>query len=310
MQSSGLVDILANVLKVGELGSRIICRSNLPIPWGFQFEPSNQAMFHIVKKGSCVFLFGKEASPITLLQGDLLFVPRLTYYEVKSSVSAKAIGEAEVIKRVNAIEDIQNRATTDMLCGAYELRANMSLPFFSLLPSYLHLSAEQINGCAELANVVQMLRKEDSNAGLGRELVLAKLMDILLILIIRVWLENNTKTPKGWLAGTLDAEVSDVLSIIHERPQDKLTIEVLAKETAMSRTKLLNKFTKIVGISPIQYLTNWRIDISKQLLSSTGLSLLEISNSVGYDSEAAFGRVFKKLENITPGQYRKNLQAI
>jgi len=107
---------------------------------------------------------------------------------------------------------------------------------------------------------------------------------------------------------TLHAEIGKVLSIIHDRPEEKWTIDSLTKETAISRTKLFNTFTKAVGISPIQYLTNWRIDLSKQRLKTSNLSILEIANSVDYESEASFGRVFKKIEQISPGKFRNNLK--
>jgi len=307
MEKKDIKDILADVLKVGELGSRVVCRPKLPAPWGLQFDPKNKAMFHIIKKGSCLFYENKDAIPIPLHQGDLIFIPKRNYYQIKSSQNVPAVNLNEELNRLSKVTDTKNKQMTHMICGAYELKSNMSLPFFSLLPKYFHLSAEQINSSAELSSIVQILRKEDSNKNIGGELIIARLLDILLILIIRVWLDTTNDESIGWLLGTLDTEVGEVLSIIHERPQERLTIESLAKETAMSRTKLLNKFTKIVGISPIQYLTNWRIDLSKQLLSSTDLSIFEISNSVGYESEASFGRVFKKIEKMPPGQYRKSL---
>jgi len=309
MEKKDVKDILADVLKVGELGSRVVCRPKLPAPWGLQFDPKNQAMFHIIKKGSCLFYENKDAEPITLLQGDLIFIPKRNYYQIKSSEEVEAVTLNEELNRLAKITDTKNKQMTNMICGAYELKSNMSLPFFSLLPKYFHLTSEQINSSAELSSIVQILRKEDSDKNIGGELIIARLLDILLILIVRVWLDTSNDESIGWLLGTLDTEVGEVLSIIHERPQERITIESLAKETAMSRTKLLNKFTKIVGISPIQYLTNWRIDLSKQLLTSTDLSIFEISHSVGYESEASFGRVFKKIERMPPGQYRKSFMA-
>ena len=309
MEKKDIKDILADVLKVGELGSRVVCRPKLPAPWGLVFDPKNQAMFHIIKKGSCLFYENKDADPITLLQGDLIFIPKRNYYQIKSSEEVEAVNLSEELSRLSKITDTKNKQMTNMICGAYELKSNMSLPFFSLLPKYFHLTSEQINSSAELSSIVQILRKEDSDKNIGGELIIARLLDILLILIVRVWLETSNDESIGWLLGTLDTEIGEVLSIIHERPQERITIESLAKETAMSRTKLLNKFTKLVGISPIQYLTNWRIDLSKQLLTSTDLSIFEISNSVGYESEASFGRVFKKIEKMPPGQYRKSFMA-
>ncbi|MBL1278308.1 MAG: helix-turn-helix transcriptional regulator [Ectothiorhodospiraceae bacterium] len=151
-----------------------------------------------------------------------------------------------------------------------------------------------------------MLIREDSTERLGGDLIVARIIDILLVQIIRYWLENCKTDSVGWLMATAHTEIGKVLSSIHERPEEKWTIDSLAKEANISRTKLFITFTKEVGISPIQYLTNWRIDLSKQLLTTNDLSILEIANSVGYESEASFGRVFKKIEKIPPGKFRNN----
>lgn len=306
MNSNHTRDILADILRVGELGSRIICRPELPDPWGLIFTPQNKAYFHIIKKGSCFFYPGGQKSPITLHQGDVLFVPKVNNYRLTSSKDVKGKNYIEEIKRINKLLKKDGDKTTRMICGSYELNSNMSLPFFSLLPSYIHLTSEDINRFPELGQVVQMLTREDSTARLGGDLIIARVIDILLIQIIRFWLENCATESVGWLMATLHAEIGRVLSIIHERPEEKWTIDSLAKEAAVSRTKLFNAFTKAVGMSPIQYLTNWRIDLSKQLLGASDLSIFEIANSVGYESESSFGRIFKKIEKVSPGKFRSN----
>jgi len=308
MKQKDIKDILADILKLGDLGSRVICRPKLAAPWGLQFTPKKKAFFHIIKQGSCLFFENQTSKGIALHKGDLLFIPKVNHYRILSAKEVQGNNYIEEIARVHKLVNINTKETTQMLCGSYELKSNMSLPFFSLLPNYIHLSNEQIKNFPELDHTIQMLRREDSANLIGGDLVIARMLDILLILIVRYWLDTSKDGCTGWLLGTLDTEVAEVLSIIHKRPQEKLTIERLAKETAMSRTKLLNKFTKLVGISPIQYLTNWRIDLSKQLLSSTELSILEISHSVGYESEASFGRAFKKLEKIPPGKFRSSLK--
>lgn len=301
-------DILADILRVGELGSRIVCRPELPAPWGLIFASENKAHFHIIKKGSCFFYPGNQKRPITLHQGDVLFVPKVNNYQLSSSKEVKGRNYIDEINRVNKLIKKDDNKTTRMICGSYELTSNMSLPFFSLLPSYIYLSNEDINRFPELGQIVQMLTREDSAERLGSDLVVVRIIDILLVQIVRFWLENCKTDSVGWLMATRHAEIGKVLSIIHERPEQKWTIDSLAKEAAISRTKLFNAFTNAVGISPIQYLTNWRIDLSKQLLTTSNLSILEIANSVGYESEASFGRVFKKIEKIPPGKFRNNLK--
>jgi len=306
MNNNQAKDILADVLRVGDLGSRIICRPELFSSWGLLFPPENRAYFHIIKKGSCLFVpqAGSKTS-ITLHQGDVLFIPKVNNYSLQSSHKIKPRNYLNELKRLKKKVTQGEEKVLRMICGSYELRSNMSMPFFSLLPSYIHLTNEDLNRFPELAQTVQMLIREDCLSSIGSDLIVARLLDIFLIQIVRFWLTHCKKESSGWLAATLDNEIGNVLSIMHKFPEQKWNVESLAKEVAISRTKLFTKFTKVVGISPIQYLTNWRIELSKQMLSTTNFSILEIANNVGYESEAAFGRVFKKLEQTSPGKYRQ-----
>lgn len=308
MKSKHIKDILTDVLRVGELGSHIVCRPKLPSPWGLVFTPENKAYFHIVKKGSCFFYPDKKVKPIVLHQGDVLFIPKVGRYSITSSKETKGKYYIDEIKRINKLKNIDDNRATHLICGSYELSQHLSLPFFSQMPKYMHITSEEMHTFPELGYTIQMLIREDSTCSIGSDLLLEKIIDILLIQVIRFWLENCQINSVGWLMATLHSEVGKVLSIIHERPSERWTLESLAKESAISRTKLFNKFTKEVGISPIQYLTNWRIDLSKKLLQTSHMSILEIANAVGYESEAAFGRVFKKIVLTTPGKFRSSLK--
>ena len=309
MDNSRTKDILADILRVGELGSRIICRPELSAPWGLLFPSEDKANFHVIKKGSCLFYpKPKVKNPIVLHQGDVLFIPKINNYRIISSKEIPATNYLEEIKRINKLKTKNTDLTTRMICGSYELKSNMSIPFFSLLPDYIHLTNEDLNKFPELGQTVQMLIREDFAAGIGSDLIIARVIDILLVQIVRFWLCYCKTDAVGWLIATLNTEIGVVLSLIHDQPEKRWTINSLAKETAMSRTKLFNEFTKTVGLSPFQYLTNWRVELSKQLLTSTNSSILDIANSVGYDSEASFGRVFKKIEMMSPGKYRNTIK--
>jgi len=306
MNNKHTKDILADILTIGELGSHIICRPLLPAPWGLIFTPEDKAYFHIIKTGDCFFYPDKKNNPITLYQGDILFVPKVNDYRISSSKKVKGRNYIDEINRVAKLSNKNVDKTTQIICGSYNLTSNMSLPFFSLLPSYIHITNEDMSRFPELGLTIQTIIREDSTNELGSDFIIARLIDILLVQLIRFWLENYNSESVGWLPATLNIELRRVLSIIHERPNEKWTAISLAKEAGISRTKLFTTFTKVVGVSPIQYLTNWRIDLSKKLLTTSSLSIQEISNSVGYESEASFGRVFKKVEKTSPGKFRNS----
>ncbi len=301
-------DMLTGILNVGELNSRIICRPILPAPWGLLFPRENKAYFHIIKKGSCFFYPKNKTIPLTLHQGDVLFVPKVDHYRLCSSKEIKGNNYIDELNRLQRKPLSDTQPLTRLICGSYELSANMSLPFFSLLPNYIHLSNDDINRFPDIGQVIQLIMREDSSSQLGCDLLITRLIDVLLVQIIRIWLTLCNADSPNWLLATLHTEIGQVLSLIHKRPEEKWTLDSLAKEVAISRTKLFNKFTKTVGISPILYLSNWRIDLSKQRLVNTRSSILEVANSVGYDSEASFGRAFRKHENISPGKYRTKMR--
>lgn len=306
MKDEYTTDILADVLRVGELGSKLVCKPNFKAPFGLNFPKEDKALFHIIKKGSCFFYPGNKITkePILLHQGDIIFIPRVNNYKILSSKSAKPQFYKDEVVKFSKISIPDNEVTMGMICGAYELKQSMSLPFFSLMPSYIHLTSEDLSKSPELAYTVQMILREANSTNHGSDLILSKVIDIFLIQIVRHWLKNCNSNTIGWLMGSLHTEIGAVLTLIHKLPEKKWTIDSLAKETGVSRTKLFNKFTQAVGISPIQYLTNWRMELSKQLLETTNLTIIEIANSVGYESEASFGRVFKKSQSSTPGKYR------
>jgi len=300
-------DILADVLRVGELGSKLVCTPSFDAPFGLEFRTETRAMFHIIKKGSCKFFPDMTTTiPRTLNQGDILFMPRVNNCRILSSKTARSQYYKDEVSKFSKMKIDDSNVILGMICGSYELRQSMGLPFFTLLPSYIHLTSQDLSHYPELSYTTQMILREANSSNLGSDLILSKAIDILLIQMIRYWLKNHQTDATGWLMASLHTDIGDVLSLIHKQPGKKWTIESLAKETAVSRTKLFNKFTKTVGISPIQYLTNWRIELSKQLLETTNFSVIEIANSVGYESESSFGRVFKNSQNITPGKYRNS----
>jgi len=307
METQLTKDILADVLRVGELGSRIVCRPELGAPWGLFFPTENRAFFHIIKKGTCLFYPKQNLNtPLMLNQGDVLFIPRVNNYFIKSSQEVAANYYLDEIKRANEQQNPNIEATTKIICGSYELKSELSIPFFALLPNYIHLSGEELSRYPELGQTVRILIKEESDSRLGSDLIVARLLDIFLVQIIRFWLTHCTQDSSGWLAATLDLEIGRALSLMHSYPERKWNLDNLAKETGISRTKFFTKFNQLVGISPMQYLTNWRIELAKQMLTSSHSSILEIANNVGYESESAFGRVFKKRVQTTPGKYKKH----
>ncbi len=307
MTTNQIKDVLTSFLTTAQLDSKIICSPVLPAPWGMSFLPEEKSLFHVIKTGNCIFSMNKnKKDAIQLYQGDVLFIPRAKKYSLSSSLSSKTLNYVEEVKRAKKARKKDTMHTTNLICGKYRLKSNTSLPFFSLMPDFIHIKAQDTCDCPYFRDTVQMLIREDSSELVGSSMITLCLIDMLLIFIVRHWLENNKLESKGWLTAMTDPEISKALSLMHKSPYHKWTVDSLAKEVNISRTKFINKFNLLVGSTPMKYLANWRIDLSTQLLKETNMSTVEVAQLVGYDSEVSFIRAFKKVKNTTPGKF-KNL---
>lgn len=301
------IDVLADILEVGQLGSKVICRPTLPPPWGLGFDVEKRAMCHIVTKGTCWFIPFAGADPIKLVQGDIAFLPECRGHSLLSSLDAK-VGHylKEVEKKENEIESgkASLEDSTALFCCHYILEGDIALPFFSLLPPFIYLSAGVIYSDPNLQKLIGMIMSEESSIGLGREVILSKLIDLLLIYIIRLSVKNEKNQKASWLYALTDPKIGTAISLMHKSPSKKWTVDSLAKELSMSRSSFAKRFTEYTGESPLSYLTIWRMDLSAKLLRDSKMSVGEIARHVGYESEPSFSKVFKKYRTAPPGEYR------
>jgi AraC-like DNA-binding protein len=147
---------------------------------------------------------------------------------------------------------------------------------------------------------------EESRAGrAGAEEVLTRLAELMFIEVLRRHLEALGPEQTGWLAGLRDPVVGRALSLVHARPQHPWTLEELAQETGSSRSKFAERFARLVGRPPMQYIAGWRMQVAAGLLTRTGAKVAAVASEVGYDSEAAFSRAFKKATGLSPGSWRE-----
>ena len=139
----------------------------------------------------------------------------------------------------------------------------------------------------------------------GASGVLSKLGELMFVELVRQYLETLPEESKGWLAGLRDPQVGRALNLLHEQPMRAWTLEVLAKETGMSRSSLAERFTTFVGTPPMQYLQKWRLQMAASRLLEAGSNIATIASEIGYESEAAFSRAFKKTVGLPPAEWQK-----
>ncbi|HEX3770405.1 MAG TPA: AraC family transcriptional regulator, partial [Polyangiaceae bacterium] len=194
------------------------------------------------------------------------------------------------------------RERAEVICGFLGCDARPYNPLLSALPRVMHVRSA---GAGVIPRFIEIALAESLAPRSGSECVLARLSELLFVEVVRRYVADLPPEQTGWLAGLRDDTIGRALEKLHQRPAHPWTLEELAKECAMSRSSLAERFALFVGIPPIQYLAQWRIQLAASLLRTTKASLAEIAAQVGYGSEAALSRAFKRQVGVAPAPYRR-----
>ena len=194
---------------------------------------------------------------------------------------------------------------TTLICGYFAFESGHVHPLLSVLPPVLHIPGDGGRPARWLDTILDLLSEEMGRRKPGSEIVMNRLVETLLIQLMRTYLERHDSLDASWFAGLKDPQISRALGIIHRNPNEPWAIDSLAAAVGMSRSGFAERFKTLIGEPPMQYLTQWRMEIAASHLREGNLSIGQIAGKVGYRAEAAFSRVFKKLWGISPGAYRR-----
>ncbi|MFZ5892278.1 MAG: cupin domain-containing protein [Myxococcota bacterium] len=305
------MDVLADVLRVSALGNSILNRSELVAPWGLQVGAEVQAAVHIVQRGLCWFRVGRKP-PVRMGPGDLVLIPRGTVHSLqddpRTPVEPFAVALRRQAKASRRKLTNQDQSTT-LVCAEIKFEHIDPHPLMTILPDVIHLPAVATDDHG-LMTVTRLLLREALAQRMGADLVVPRLIDTLLVFVVRSWLEQQPLESAGWLGALRDAQIGRALALIHDAPAHKWSINELAAKTAVSRATFARRFVGLVGESPHAYVTRWRMNLAARLLRSTLESAESIAAQVGYESPTAFGAAFRRHFSLSPGQYRKRASAI
>ncbi|HEV2085312.1 MAG TPA: AraC family transcriptional regulator, partial [Gemmatimonadales bacterium] len=193
------------------------------------------------------------------------------------------------------------------VCGFLGCDRRPFNPLLASLPRLLHMRRMS---SAWLDGFARQVTKESQLGRPGADSVLTRLAELMFIELLRRYLEELPPGQTGWLAGLRDEVVGRALEMLHTRPGHPWTLEELAREANSSRSSLAKRFAELVGQPPMQYLTQWRMQVAANLLAQSGAKIATIGREVGYDSEAAFSRAFKKATGVAPGAWREGRRAV
>jgi AraC-like DNA-binding protein len=304
------VDPLADVIDLSRVSGAVMAQLIAYEPWGIAVDPLPGAVFHAVVAGSCLLRMPGRA-PQRLMPGDVVLLPTNTPHDLVSAVD----GETEPLARFDKDErrtaqgDILIEgpgAGTRVLCAAYDYDHAVAHPLMSQLPPVLHVPAGMPGDDGGVAATLRLLALELGGHPPGSRTAVGRLIDIMLIHVMRAWLRmQHDDAPDGWLLALRDPVVADAMSLMHQRPGEPWTIGSLARAVSVSRATLARRFADLVGETPLAYLTRWRMDLAAQRLRDTEDTVGAIAEAVGYRSEYSFSRAFTRHRGMAPGRYRR-----
>ncbi|WP_030338199.1 AraC family transcriptional regulator [Streptomyces sp. NRRL S-1022] len=303
------MDALADVLTAAKVGGTVLARVDVAAPWGIEFPKLPIAVFHAVVGGSC-WLRRPGSEPIRLSTGDLVLLPVGTGHIMSGAPSGPATPYDDLVAArpgpgESEIHIPGPGPRTRIMCGGYRFDGRVSRPLLTLPPVLLLPAADgEAAERSELADTLRMLTAELAEPRPGSQTVIDRLTDVLFVHILRRWTADRGEHGTSWVLGLRDPEVGAAISLLHEDPARRWTVEELAHRVGVSRATLSRRFTDLIGEPPLAYLTRWRLELAGRRLRDTADTLPAVADSVGYTSVSAFSRAFTRQWGTPPSRHR------
>ena len=308
-------DPLGEVLHLLKLNGTLYCRSELSAPWGIEFPAfEHSVMFHIVSAGEC-WLHVEGQPPVLLKEGSLALLPHGQGHRISSPGTNTSRGLFDIpVEKVSDRLEIMHYGgggeVTGLTCGVARFDHFTGQELTRCLPSVIHtddLAAEENEW---LQSSIRLIAREAAGMGPGSETLITHLADIMIIQAIRRWLQQSSTDQQpvtaGWLTGLRDKHIGRALAAFHRRPGEDWSVQRLCAVAGMSRSVFMQKFSHLMGESAGRYITRWRMQLGREMLQQGKASITAIASDLGYASESAFSRAFRREFGVPPGQVEKN----
>jgi len=305
------VDPLGVALHFLRMSGTFYCRSEFTAPWGLELPAMKDwLMFHVVTSGRC-WLEVKGAEHRLLHRGDLALVPHGEGHRLASEPGIAAarlfdLPREQVSERYEILRHGGGGAATRLVCGAVRFDHPAAHHLVTLLPRMITVEAWVSPETDWIQSTLRFMAAEARELRPGGETVITRLADILVIQAIRSWIAQDPAAQNGWLGALQDKQIGRAISMIHRDPSRSWTVASLANEVAMSRSAFAARFTQLVGEPVMHYAARWRMDVALRLLREDRLPIGDLAGRLGYESEAAFSRAFKRFIGVSPGAARRN----
>jgi AraC-like DNA-binding protein len=336
------MDVLTEVLRVIHLSGAVFFVAEFSSPWAIESPPSKSlaslimpraecfTLFHVLAEGAC-WVKVKGEPPLQMTEGDVLVVPQGDEHVMGSDLALQPTPMQGLVPQIPwpgmpAVIHGGRGEVARFVCGYLHCDQRFN-PLFSTLPRILCVRSREGGTVLEavgtenksshrsvplhagtwLNTTVYYLIQEAQALSSSNHLMLARLTELMFVEVLRHYMQELAPDQKGWLAGLKDPHLNRAITLLHAQPARAWTVEDLAREAGVSRSALAGRFTSLIGESPMHYLTGWRIHLAKELLCEGNHSMAEIADRVGYESEYAFNRAFKRRVGRPPAAWRKKV---
>ena len=318
------MDALSDVLRIAHLTGGVFLHAEFSALWCIASHvtpeycapvlgsASHLILYHyVVEGGFHLRIEGENGEALALGPGDVVVLPRNDLHLMGSDLGMPPVMSSEIIHPPKngglfSIRHGGNGPCTRMVCGFLGCDSAEGNPVIATLPSVLKLNIEEGGAAEWIRSTFQYAAEEVAAGRPGSETVLAKLSELLFVEAVRRYAELLPEDQTGWLAGLRDTHVARALALIHRDIGRAWTVDELGREVGLSRSALADRFIRLIGMPPMHYIASWRMQVAKQKLQNTSASLAQIADMVGYESEAAFSRAFKKAVGRAPATWRRS----
>jgi len=314
------MDAFSDVLRVIRLSGGVFLEAQLSAPWcmkgrlspddckAFQVAPSLVIATHFVTSGQMQLQVNND-EPMTVRAGELVLLPHNDVHAFGSQLDIAPFSQPDAVKSKAAgeftrIELGGGGDATQLLCG-YLGSDHAFGPLLSSLPSVLKLDVRSTPLGAWVESSFRFAVSQIAAGRVGSTTVIAKLSELLFVEAVSHYIASLPEDKQGWLAGLRDSHIGKALALMHAKPAKDWSAEALAAEVGMSRSGFAERFVSLVGQPPMQYLTSWRMQLAAQRLRESREAIAQVGYAVGYESEAAFSRAFKREFGKAPAEWRR-----
>jgi AraC-like DNA-binding protein len=294
------MDALSNILSLLNLRASVYFHSSFCGSWSIDGANDYRATFHLIARGNCWLHLPDLDRIIVLRGGDLIVFPR----DIRHSISSSQTPEQAGMSTAQGAQPDTDEPTTSLICGYFDFDSPQTNPILDTIPDLIHIRNEDPARTSMLDSILRFITSETQSAQPGADVVVDKLSEILFIHVIRAYLQQSgVKT--GLLAALSDTKLGRVIRAVHEDPAFNWSVSNLAEKAGMSRSAFASHFQTIAGITPMQYVSNWRMQTAFEKLRTGKDSVARIAEQSGYQTEASFRKAFKKQMGIGPGAVRR-----